>query len=319
MGANVGIVALIGTIVLVVIGLMMLGLLEEGVTNALTEPTFVTVDGSGQFQGGVISWYANRKVGNDNTKLVLPPGYSFAGWSTYTSTGEPFPAAVFTSTGFTADIYNLHLGKTFSITRCVGDITLKLDRAGMACPQWLQYSILVPATKSDVGAGGSALLTAGDDLVDGLGTIEVKPQRLVRTTPATGFNGTANILVEKSGEDATALSIFKIAPFLFLLGAILLTMVATAFTSVVGSGTNIRDVIIRAVTIFVGFMLIETITDSLADAREIFGYATEYTGMSGGFSLVILLYAITLIIGLIGTARSGYQEYKKGGGAKSVM
>ena len=128
------------------------------------------------------------------------------------------------------------------------------------------------------------------------------------------------MLIEKTGDDSTALGIFKIAPFLFLLGAIILTMVASAFTSVVNSGTSIRDVIIRAVVIFVGFMLISTITASLTDAREVFSYAVEYTGMSGGFSLVILLYAITLIIGLIGTARSGYQQFKGGkGGMKGMM
>ena len=316
MGANVGIVALIGTIVLVVIGLMMLGLLEEGVTNALTESTSVAVNGRGEFQGGLISWYANRKVGNDNTKLVLPPNYSVTGWSTFTSTGEAFPADALKPTGFTLTILILHLGDTFKIARCEGDITLKPDRTGIECSQWLQYSMTVPLNSLNLGSGQ---LNGGDHLVEALGGTTITTDHVIESNPVEGSNATANILVEKSGEDATALSIFKIAPFLFLLGAILLTMVATAFTSVAGSGTNIRDVIIRAVTIFVGFMLIETITDSLADAREIFSYATEYTGMSGGFSLVILLYAITLIIGLIGTARSGYQEYKKGGGAKGVM
>ena len=44
MGANVGIASLIGTIVLVVIGLMMLGLVEDGVTDALTESQTLTID-----------------------------------------------------------------------------------------------------------------------------------------------------------------------------------------------------------------------------------------------------------------------------------
>ena len=248
MGANVGIVALIGTIVMVVIGLMMLGLIEEGVSNALTvqgswsyvavaateTAPLVVKDGT---SAGAIPWYAN-KLGKHTNDLSLPPKFS-------------------------------------TDTECAvkGVVILSPNRTGIKCS-------------------------------DSTGTLAA---------------GTLLGITEKTGEDATALSIFKIAPFLFLLGAILLTMVATAFTSVVGSGTNIRDVIIRAVTIFVGFMLIETITDSLGDAREIFSYAVEYTGMSGGFSLVILLYAITLIIGLIGTARAGYQEYKKGGGAKGVM
>ena len=197
MGANAGIASLIGTIVLVVIGLMMLGLVEDGVTDALTE--------SKQVAGAAIS-VPSQHASNDD----------------------------FTVTNQTA---------TF-----VGGVK-----------SWY-----------------------------------------------------ANKRVDNDASNATALGIFKIAPFLFLLGGILLTMVATAFTSVVNSGTSIRDVIIRAVIIFVGFMLITTITQALTDAREVFSYAMEYTGMSGGFSLVILLYAITLIIGLIGTAKAGYQNFKQG-------
>ena len=88
MGANAGIASLIGTIVLVVIGLMMLGLVEDGVTDALTASKTVTMSASssgtlpGLFSGGEKSWYANKRIDIDPTKLTLPPGYSVTGCAT---------------------------------------------------------------------------------------------------------------------------------------------------------------------------------------------------------------------------------------------
>ena len=128
-----------------------------------------------------------------------------------------------------------------------------------------------------------------------------------------GSAGKITYPVEKAGDDASAMSLFKIGPFLFVIGSVILVMVGASIMSFMG-GFNITLLIIRAVVLVVGFILTPIISAALADAREIFSYAVEYTGISGALSLVMLLYIVTLIVAMIGTGYSGYKSYRGGGG-----
>ena len=139
MGANVGIASLIGTIVLVVIGLMMLGLIEDGVTDALSESKPVIVTSSLGFTlNGVPanSWYANKVV---NEVKSLPPGYAISGFEVFQQNG---PA---TLSARPANLGALSAGH-YSVIRCSGVLALNDARDGIACSNWLSRTINLAGT-----------------------------------------------------------------------------------------------------------------------------------------------------------------------------
>ena len=280
MGSNSEIKAFIGIITLVVIGVAILGLVEERVTGILTETktqisivryintdsdTMGPVSGSPAFDD--ISWYANR-VQSSNGQNVRPPGYEVHIERKLESLGSQIPLK---NINWLADIE-----ATGTCASSNGWI-LNSSRNGLVCEATVEQPLSQPG---ELGAPGNT--------------------HLILTYKVSGY------LLEKTGKDIAVLSMFKTVPFLVILGMVVMAMAATVYMSIANDILSMRNAIIQFLLLAVGFVLFDNIVNSLDDARETFSYAAEFPDMTEVFSLVILLYAITLIVGLVGASRASY-------------
>ena len=231
----IGVTAVILVVVVVNVALILTGIVEETITDVVTEPktitlTHTTADATVPFGASdPTSFYGNK---TEEGATLLPPDVSIGGAST-----------------------------------CAGGALLGTDRRSVTC----------------AGTGG-----------------------FVGTSITVSY-----LAQDTSGADSSSLGIFRLVPFLYVIVFVVLPMAGAVYGGFKGGGT-IAAVVAQFVVLIVGLILTTILQDSLNEALVIFSYATEYNGVSAILGLVLLLYVVTLIVSMIGSARSGVQSFKGG-------
>lgn len=131
------------------------------------------------------------------------------------------------------------------------------------------------------------------------------------TGAAINFAGTAAAIsvtyltADEDGPDSSSLGIFELAPFLYVVVFVILPLAGAVYGGIAGGRASVEALVAQFVLFIVGLILTTVLQDGLDAARVIFSYATEYNGVSAMLGLVLLLYIASLIVGLLGSARTG--------------
>ena len=232
---NIGVAALILSVVVVNIALILTGIVESTVTDVITEEESITIshttaDTRVPFgSGDPTSFYGNK---TEDSVTTLPPKVSITG------------------------------------STCAGGALLGADRRSVTCAD------------------------------------------------TAGFVGTAltvsYITDNSSSEDASSLGIFELFPFLYVIIFVILPMAGSVYGGFKGGDSSVEALVLQFVTIIVGLILTTILQPSLESARVIFGYATQYDGVTAILSLVLLLWIVSLIVSMVGTVRTGYKQFSDG-------
>ena len=101
-------------------------------------------------------------------------------------------------------------------------------------------------------------------------------------------------------------TLFSLVPMLWIAGLIILPLVGVATVGLIaarGGGLSIGALISLAVALLIGFLLINVITPQIAEARSTLSYgAAVWSGAATMLDFILLLYAVALIIPLVGGA-----------------